>query len=258
MSHKVSTAVYEHSRSKGSARLVLLAMADEAHSSGDLTAYARSYTHLARKANVSKNSVRVAIRSLEALGELQVLREGDGRSSSDYRIVLPGLGPEGTQSEHPGVADRVPRVRHPSTQGAQDEHPIIPFSPGDPPSSPPSDLSASFEDFWRAYPRRGVKAEAKKVWTAAVRAAGGPEPIIEGARRYAADPNLPEPQFIPHAKRWLTGQRWEDEPLPPRSNGNGSVGARTVANVTAMHQRRALGPPPTALDRWAEQRELLP
>jgi hypothetical protein len=86
--------VFEHSRSKGAARLVLLALADVAADDGEVTAYRRSYSVLARKANVSKEAVRKAIRELDKLGELKVLRQGDGRTRSDYQILV-GPKPEG-------------------------------------------------------------------------------------------------------------------------------------------------------------------
>jgi hypothetical protein len=35
-------------------------------------------------------------------------------------------------------------------------------------------------------------------------------------RRYAADPNLPDKQFIPLPATWLNGDRWDDDPCPPR------------------------------------------
>lgn len=247
MSHKVSTAVYDHSQSAGSARLVLLAMADEASDYGELTAYRRSYSHLARKANVTKNTVRVAIRQLQDLGEVEVLREGDGRASSDYRIVLPGLGDEGAQSKHPGGADEAPRVIGSPTQGAPDEHPIIPFSPGTSPSSPSS--PTAFEAFWSSYPRKEGKGAARKAFATAAKKAQVFD-ILAGAQRYRDDPNR-DPGYTAHPATWLNQERWDDDPLPPRSNGNGSVGSRTVRNLQQMQEkRRALGPPPL------QQREL--
>lgn len=76
--------------------------------------------------------------------------------------------------------------------------------------------SAPFDDFWAAYPKRKDKGHARTAWVKAVRKADA-ETIITAAARYAADPNLPEPQFIPMAATWLNGERWEDGPCPPRA-----------------------------------------
>lgn len=90
MSVAVMTAVFANSKSKGAARLVLLALADEAGSDGQVTAYRRSQSHLAQKCCLSVRGVRKAIDDLVALGELSVIAEGDGRKSADYLISVEG------------------------------------------------------------------------------------------------------------------------------------------------------------------------
>lgn len=141
MSNRALTAVFQHSKSKGGARLVLLAMADEANDQGLLTAYRRSQSWIAAKANVDKGTVRRSIDALEQLGEIVVLQQGDGRESSDYQLVLPDLADvEGVQDARPARASRTPRAGTPPVQGVQDADPIIPVSPGDPPSDPTSSV----------------------------------------------------------------------------------------------------------------------
>lgn len=78
--------VFEHSASRGAARLVLLAIADVAADDGQVTAYRRSQSVLARKANITQEGVRKAIKELVRLGELEVLVQGSGRRRSDYQI----------------------------------------------------------------------------------------------------------------------------------------------------------------------------
>lgn len=87
-------------------------------------------------------------------------------------------------------------------------------------SQPAPKLSAAepegFPEFWGAYPRRTDKGGARKAYAKAI-ARTDPADILAGAQRFAADPNLPEPQFIPHASTWLNNERWSDDPLPARS-----------------------------------------
>ncbi len=144
MSTEATTAIYRYSKSKGSARLVLLAMGDEANGEGLLTAYKRSHGALSHKANIDRSSVARAVKTLVDLGELRVLQQGNGRASTDYQILLPGLGVEGTQDEYPAPAGCVPRVGRASTQGAQDDPPIIPFSPSPAPTSSDKGRKSSF------------------------------------------------------------------------------------------------------------------
>lgn len=88
----------------------------------------------------------------------------------------------------------------------------------------------AFESFWEAFPRKVGKDKARPAFERAARAAGA-EVIILGAKRLAADPNLPERQFIPHPTTWLNRGGWEDEALPPRTNGRPPERPRTGAGV---------------------------
>jgi hypothetical protein len=74
----------------------------------------------------------------------------------------------------------------------------------------------SFAEFYMAYPRKVGKEAARRAFERAAKSAA-PQLIVDGARRYATDPNLPEKQFIPHPATWLNDGRWDDEPLPPRA-----------------------------------------
>lgn len=248
------TAVFRHSASKGSARLVLLAMADEADGRGMLTAYRRSQSWLARKANVDGGTVRRAIASLIELGEVELLTRGDGRESSDYRLHLPGLeDSEGVQDAPPAPADDTPRGGETRAQGAQDAPPIIPLFPVDPPVSPSSAVSTRtsdqwFDEFWKVYPRRAGKGQARPAWKRAVTKAQ-PEQIIAAAAAYRDDPNR-EASYTKHPSTWLNGECWNDPPLPPRAGTKRTARESRIAARPDGPRRfvEALG-----LDAGAEQ-----
>lgn len=123
--------------------------------------------------------------------------------------------------------------RHNGTDAGQtrDSHgtdTIVPSNPTRPdPTRPIEEANASstsprgdggFAEFYLAYPRKVGKDAARRAFEKAAKSSG-PEVIIAGARRFAADPNLPDKQFIPHPATWLNAGRWDDEPLPPRSQG---------------------------------------
>jgi hypothetical protein len=74
---------------------------------------------------------------------------------------------------------------------------------------------ALFDKFWEFYPRRTGKKPAKLAFYRAVKRSTVDD-VLEGARRFGNDPNLPDEQFIPHPATWLNQDRWTDGPLPLR------------------------------------------
>jgi len=70
-----------------------------------------------------------------------------------------------------------------------------------------------FEKFWKTYPRKIGKAEARKAWAQTERIRPDTETLIIAI--YAACKTEQWMQggglFIPHASTWLRGERWEDE-----------------------------------------------
>lgn len=93
--------------------------------------------------------------------------------------------------------------------------------------SPKKPEPEGFSDFWAAYPRREDKGHARTAWVKAVRKADV-RTIVAGAARLRDDPNR-EKQFTPLPATWLNGERWGDDPLPPR-------GGRTVDPAGDMLQ----------------------
>lgn len=86
-----------------------------------------------------------------------------------------------------------------------------------------------FDEFWDLVPRKVKKPAARKAFAAAVkRADGGAQAVVDGMRRYADDPNLPDPRgpeasFIMHPATWLRGDCWDDPALPPRGGAGKSA-----------------------------------
>ncbi len=218
MSVQVIAAVFSGSRSRGASRLVLLALADVASDDGEVTAYKRSQKILMQKAAVSKASVGRAIDDLVALGEIEILRPGDGRRSTDYRIAVDRLRQgEGYQDEDPqdgppGAASRDPRGSTVGTQGPQDDPPISTSLsvPGPSPS-----VMAAFDAFWLAYPSKVGKGAARTAWGRAVRKAT-PTEIIDGVVRYCSTERV-RAGYVANPATWLNQERWTDEPDAPRS-----------------------------------------
>jgi uncharacterized protein YdaU (DUF1376 family) len=110
-----------------------------------------------------------------------------------------------------GFSDEKLTTNHqPPTTNQKKESPLPPNGGGD-------DLFKSqndeFESFWREYPRRAGKGQARKAFRAALKKTTFPV-LIAGARRYAKEVsgNGKDPQYIRYPATWLTGEDWDDEP----------------------------------------------
>jgi len=80
-------------------------------------------------------------------------------------------------------------------------------------------INKYFNEFWEAYPRKVGRGYAEKAFSKAIganltEAEAIAEQIVEGCKKLASDPNLPEPAFIPHPSTWLNREGWLDEPYP--------------------------------------------
>lgn len=87
MSIKVQSYVWEHSRAKGSALLLLLAIADHAHDDG--TGAWPSMERLARKCRQSVRNVQYLLDKLVDLKELRIEPDAGPNGTNAYMIVLP-------------------------------------------------------------------------------------------------------------------------------------------------------------------------
>lgn len=70
-----------------------------------------------------------------------------------------------------------------------------------------------FERFWKEYPRKAAKQNARKAWDKLNPDEALTEQIIASVERFRLDPQWTKDngQFIPHAATFLNGKRWEDE-----------------------------------------------
>lgn len=72
-----------------------------------------------------------------------------------------------------------------------------------------------FDEFWTYYPRKAGKGSAKRAFSKAASLNQITE-ILDGVKRLANDPNLPDAQFIPYPATWLNAEGWLNEPYPER------------------------------------------
>lgn len=243
MSVKAMQWVWEHSRSGGNLRLVLLAIADSADHDGD-NAWP-SVATIAAKCSLSERTVQRAIQVLEEMGELVVARQAGGSSATRadrrpnrYRLPLvPARDSDGVTERHPeddGVTTETPRGDNQARRGdngaargdSERGHGVTLLSPEpslihpstvlEPSGILAADLAAArsrppsdFDTFWSLFPRKESMGAARRAWRDALRKADA-ETLIDGARRYAAAAAGNDPQFVVTPARWLENERWKD------------------------------------------------
>lgn len=121
-------------------------------------------------------------------------------------------------------------------------HPIpIPIPNKDIKITNPSD--SEFNLFWSIYPRKEAKGAARTAFLKACKKSSI-ESIIEGAKRFAADPNRQD-EFTAHASTWLNQERWSDTPLPSRGGAmtrteSSVMRALEIAEKFSVEEERAL------------------
>lgn len=218
MAHQATTWAYQLPIRNVTQKFILVALADMADEA--FTCFP-GQDKLADMTGAGVRSVQRALSELEAMGLIrrEERRRSDGYRTSDRYFLNVGAElkshPPQSQvtnchltSETTSPANLTDLTRH--SGGYIEEELSVEL-----PEESPVILADDFETFWQAYPRKVAKLQARKAFTSALKREASGE-ILAGVARYAADPNLPEREFIPHPATWLNGDRWADEPLPPR------------------------------------------
>lgn len=166
-----------------------------------------------------RHAIRAAIDELRDAGYL-VVEQGRGERGHfgevEYRLSDPAIRKSDTgRFTDSGLSDggssdsgeSPTKEDHPSEHHLEEDESLFPTDGLDEPPAP----AATFAEFYMAYPRKVAKEDARKAFEKAAKSTD-PSVIVEGARRYAADPSLPEKQYIPYPASWLNAGRWDDEP----------------------------------------------
>jgi len=200
-----------------------------------LARYADNVTHqafpsldtLAERLGCSEKTVRRAIDDLVKHGA--ITKDNRGRYQSSLYTVMTGL-PKGSKVSLVGskvslVGSKV------STRLDTDDQVTITTELEPLELEPQNDIVQKFNEFWSVFPRKQGKGKAKEAFMKAVGNSVYADDILEGARRYASDPNLPDPKFVPMPATWLNQERWDDGPLPLNRKLTNSE--RNFANLKA-------------------------
>ncbi|MDJ1371767.1 helix-turn-helix domain-containing protein [Gulosibacter molinativorax] len=173
---------------------------------------------LADRAGVSTRTVRRALDDLEDKGLIQreQRRDNRGMRTSD-RYVL-NVSRKQVDILAASESHRTSETTSPDIDDSLTGHPC----PGNYPENSKSELPVTpivptFDDFYSIYPLKKSKDAARRAWDKAIKRES-PDVIMAGVRRFVADPNIPDKQFMKHPSTWLNGGCWADEPEAPRNN----------------------------------------
>ena len=177
---------------------------------------------IAKAAKCSIETVRLTVKRMVESGHLKIVQEARQHRATVYQIVIPAAQVPPSSKGADQTQPPNPQAPAPKSTGSspQVDRPSPQISLGTPgiytrPDHPSSSLTAAFDEFWQAYPRKQDKGSARKAWTKAIKAADVAE-IIAGAERYRDDPNR-DPGFTKLPATWLNAEAWDNDPLPERS-----------------------------------------
>jgi hypothetical protein len=74
-------------------------------------------------------------------------------------------------------------------------------------------IDDSFDKFWKAYPKKVAKADARKAWGQTANVRPDTESLLNAilAQCKTEQWMRGNGQFIPYPATWLRGERWDDE-----------------------------------------------
>ncbi|MGV5046863.1 hypothetical protein [Rhodococcus pyridinivorans] len=73
---------------------------------------------------------------------------------------------------------------------------------------------ALFEEWWKHYPRKVSKGQARKAYKTALKKTDH-DILLAAVKAFSASVAETDTQFIAHASTWLNGERWLDEGITP-------------------------------------------
>lgn len=224
-------------------KLVLVKLADNASDQGECWP---SYQHIADQCEIGRSTVKLHVRELEKAGFLrrEYRRKGELNQSNVFHLTLdggaasaPGGGapnnPPGAGDNPGGGAGAAPRTSH-SSEPVKEPKTLC---------ASEVELAEAFEVFWKLYPNKKSKKDARKAWEKLKPSAELRLMLMTalGNHRISRDWTKDDGQYVPMASTWLNGERWTDE-LVPASAAKASAFNNLPNHTPDMYQGGEDGP----------------
>lgn len=216
MSIKALNWAWEQATTSSGQKLVLLALADHANDDGHCWP---GMKRIADKCAMSARQVSSHVANLEKAGLVTLnrrIKENNQYSTYDYQLNF------ASGSLLPVEADfqRKPTsgTQQKPTSGGPAEadfrtEPSVKNRKKEPSVSSSSD-DDGFEDWWKHYPRKVGKGQARRAWKAALKKTDIATLTVTLALYKQMIAGKDE-TYIAHPATWLNGERWLDQPVTP-------------------------------------------
>ncbi len=224
MSVEALTVVLNHSKAKGTEKLVLIGIANHHGEQGAWPSVAT----LARYSNMSDRRVQQVLKTLEESGEL-FIDTGKGAGVGKYKTNLYKIlvtcpsdcsgFPQHSQTKpaSPLESQTKPASLQDEARFALEVKPAT-YKPIEEPLKEP--LNPQFEKFWEEYPKKKEKQEAKKAFQRAIKKVEFDD-LLLAVRSYAVSVRNTELRYIKYPATWLNKESWHDELEAPKQQGGG-------------------------------------
>jgi len=211
MSVSAMTAAMYHSQSKYATRLVLIAVANFDNPQGSFA----SVDTLGRLAGgLNRRTVQRALDELVELKEIkEIVRPGQ---TTLYRVEI----------SCPDDCDRSPAHRQISNEkegGGLQTTGGVQTTPGGglqttggavsrppEPNTNSNINSNSFDEFWKAYPKKTDKGAARRAFTTAIKKVDF-DNLLKAVQSYSASVSNTEKRYIKNPATWLNAEAWDNE-----------------------------------------------
>jgi len=215
MSNAALNAVFDHSKTRPAARLVMLALADRADDHGKAWP---SIADIMRRTALSRSATHSAINEARKLGELEVALCAGPMLCNIYAITLstrsdsgprPDSGPVQILNAPVQILDKTRSESGPKPSVTQKNPHSLERAKRK--KGPEASNDPDFAEFWSAYPRKVAKPDALRAWksTAADRP---PLPeLLAAIEKHKASRQWQDPEKIAYPATWLNKHRWADE-----------------------------------------------
>ena len=222
MSVRAITLVLEKSQHAGSDLLMLVVLADYSDDEGNSYPAVAS---LARKCRMTPRNAQYILTTLQASGELRVMKNDGPKGCNRYRINLTSLGTvtpmkpiaplKAASGVKPisqgGEAGFAKGVKPISPEPSLNRHRTVSSK-----SSECADTSDLFAKFYLAYPRKVGRPGAEKAFA---KCKPTPELLAKmlaaiAEQSKALNWTRERLQYVPHPATWLNDQRWRDDTQP--------------------------------------------
>jgi hypothetical protein len=194
----------------------------------------------AKRCHTDRRTVQRSLRRLESAGHLAAIKGGGRKVTTRYQPVLKnsGAGAAVSDAENSGAGAAVSAPKRAAGQpqkggspapsphensGAGAAQPLkerIPlrtadFRAGARESESAPDLDSEFEEFFRQFPCKEAKDEARRAYRAVLKKGEvTPAELLHAAMLYAASVAHKEPGWTKMPSNWLRGGRWKEKPAP--------------------------------------------